>query len=102
MNYIMTQEQLDKFIKLYFDKWFINSKYGTREFDNDGRNWTGFWIDDETLLVGHPELDDSEMWFSNGRILDGWVYFDIKPEEFYDSLKRYLERKYDIDIQKVV
>jgi len=102
MDYKITQDQLDKFIKPYFDKWFINSEYGTRDNDNDGRNWTGFWIDNDTLLVGHPELDDSGLWFSNGQILNGWVYFDTKPEEFYDSLKRYLKKKFQIQIEKII
>ena len=102
MDYKITQDQLDKFMKLYFDRWFINSVYDTRDMEEDGRSWTGFWIDDDNLLVGYPELDDPGLWFSNGQFLDGWLYFSIKPEEFYDSLKRYLERKYDLDIEKVV
>jgi hypothetical protein len=34
--------------------------------------------------------------------LDGWTYFDIKPEQFYDSLKRYLEKTYEIKIGDVM
>jgi len=101
MDYKITQDQLYKFIEPYFDKWFINSVYDTRDNDNYGRNWTGFWIDDDTLLVGHPELDDSGLWFSNGEILDGWVYFDIEPKEFYHLMKRYLYNKFEIEIKKI-
>jgi hypothetical protein len=53
-------------------------------------------------LIGHPANDDGGIWFSNGEILDGWTYFDIKPEQFYDSLKRYLEKTYEIKIGDVM
>jgi len=34
--------------------------------------------------------------------VDGWSNFNIKPKEFYDLMGRYLERKYDVDIEKVL
>ena len=95
MKYFINQEQFDKIIEKYFDKRFKDSFYETMRY-NDGQRWTGFWVDDETLLIGHPELDDSGIWFSNGRILDGWTYFDIDPKEFYLAMERYLNKKYGI------
>lgn len=101
MKYIVNQEQFDKIIKHYFDKRFENAVLKTEKLDEDGGNrWTGFWVREgknEILLLGHPEFPtDPEMWFSNGQIFDGWVYFDIEPNEFYRAMERYLEKKYGL------
>ena len=101
MDYKITQDQLDMVVKPYFDKWFINSEYGTRR-NEDGYRWTGFWVGNKTLLIGHPELDDSGVWFSNGQILDGWIYFDIEQKEFYHSMKRYLCKKFEVEVQEII
>lgn len=96
-------DQFDKIIKIYFDKFFKNSKFETKK-NSLGDMWTGFWIDRDNshvLLVGHPAFDDSEMWFSNGEILDGWSYFDIKPNYFKELLKRYLKNQYDLKVENM-
>jgi hypothetical protein len=104
MNYIINEEQLDRIIKPYFDKRFKDSEYDTRKSGFEDL-WTGYWVTKDgfsRLLIGHPANDDGGIWFSNGEILDGWTYFDIKPEQFYDSLKRYLEKTYEIKIGDVM
>jgi len=101
VKYIVNQEQFDKIIKHYFDKRFENAVLKTAKLE-EGNRWTGFWVREgknEILLVGYPELHDSEMWFSNGQILDGWVYFDIEPNEFYRAMERYLEKKYGLVVK---
>ena len=104
MNYIIKEEQLDRILKLYFDRRFKDSEYDTRKSGFEDF-WTGYWVshgDTSTLLIGHPADDDAGIWFSNGQILDGWSYFDMTPEQFYDALKRYLETTYEIEIGKVM
>ena len=104
MKYEITSKQLDNVLRPYFEKYFTNSVYDTKK-NQDGDLWTGYWQKsgkNYDLLIGYPFGDNANVWFYNGQILQGQLYYGIDNTEFIDSIKRYLMDVYGERIETIV
>ena len=103
MKLIITENQLDRVIKKYFDSVFDQAVF--KDYDVGG-SWEGFIILDNspdgfTTLVGRPIGDD--FWFSNGQFFNGWwEMFNMVPEDFNEKLSKYIKERYNIDMGKIL
>ena len=98
MDYILSEEQLDKVMKHYFDYKFENAvlKKEKIAIDNSDIPWYGFWVDDNVVL-GYPveSTNVSYTWFSDGPYFQsGWDLFGLTTPEFLNTMVRYLNKKY--------
>lgn len=100
MDNKLSQEQLDSLIKPYFDVRFDGSviKTGLVDFGNE---WFGFWKDGENIL-GCPS-DKDETWYCSGpHFSDGILLFSLRPTEYYEAMRRYVNKNYPrLDIKKI-
>ena len=92
MKYIISEEQLDKMVKSFLDKYFDDSEIMTSYYDNG--NWFGIFSDGN-LLIGHPANYDDNLWFYNGQIVGHGVdMFSLEPHEWANAIKRYMNKNY--------
>jgi hypothetical protein len=93
---------MNKRINKYFDWKFENGIVDTRPYGTRDLDWTGIWIDD-FLVVGYPENNSSEEWFSNGPYFSGGAdLFGVTYREFYNAMTMFLNSKYpDIKIKTI-
>lgn len=101
MDYIITPEQLDKMTKPFFDMEFKGAEWG-EHLSNDNMKWYGVINQDNVLLVGHPEYD-SDNYYTNGHHFSNmWKFFGIEPNEFTQSMGRYIKKKYGVDFKSIM
>ena len=93
---------LENVLKTYFDSYFDKSKFVTKKNLRDGSLWKGFWIDSKILIGSPADKFQNGILFSNGEILNAWKMFNMKPTEFFEELKNYLEKKYGLEITTVL
>jgi len=102
MEYNITPEQLDKVIKPFFDKEFKHAKWGEHNDSYGGGEWFGVINQDDVMLVGHPS-HDSDMYFTNGEYFNNmWDLFSVKPQEFNESMGRYIKKKYGCKFERIM
>lgn len=97
----MTESQIDKLMKRYWDFHFDNS-YLTKYKTPYGSIWYSIVKEQNNeivMLVGKPTDDESnKTWFSDGTyFINGWRVFSIEPKEFNESMRRYIIRKFNIN-----
>jgi len=97
MDYILSEEQLDKVMKHYFDYKFENAVLKKEKINIDvAIPWYGFWVNDN-IILGYPveSTDVSYTWFSDGPYFQSaWDLFGLTPPEFHNTMIRYLNKKY--------
>lgn len=104
MNYEITTEQLDRFLRSYFDKYFNQSVYANQK-NEDGHFWTGYWLEQDgkkIILAGHPTSSNVGVWYYNGEILEGQLYFGLEIKDFIGAIKRYLNNVLGQNIKEVM
>jgi len=90
MNYSVTEEQLDRLMKSYWDDKFSGAEVGVIENYVEDNDWYGI-SKGRLLLVGKP-IDAISCWYSNGEYFGGgWNMFGINPMEFNESMLRYVK-----------
>ncbi len=90
MKYSVTDEQLDRLMKSYWDNKFSGAEVGVIENYVEDNDWYGI-SKGRLLLVGKP-IDAISCWYSNGEYFGGgWNMFGIKPMEFNESMLRYVK-----------
>jgi hypothetical protein len=100
MEYHLSQEQLYKIMKPFFDYRFKNSKLDIRNYE--GETWKGLWGSDGQLLVGSTNYEDDSNYYYNGEYFGGeWEIFNINISVFTDMMTLYLEEEYDLKINSL-
>lgn len=105
MEYVLSSTQIDKILKPFWDQEFEGAK--VRNIDLSGEKWTGVVkVDDElglTLLIGRP-VDRRDMkWFSNGHYFTNkWDLFGMTPKDFNESMARYVNDNFGLDVTDVL
>ena len=90
MNYSVTEEQLDRLMKSYWDDKFSGAELGVIENYVEDNDWYGIHKG-KLLLVGKP-IDSKGCWYCNGEYFGGgWGMFGIEPPEFNESMLRYVQ-----------
>jgi hypothetical protein len=102
MNYSVTEEQLDRLMKSYWDDKFSGAEVGVIENYVEDNDWYGIHKG-KLLLVGKP-IDSKGCWYSNGEYFGGgWGMFGIEPPEFNESMLRYIKATfYPISIECIM
>lgn len=102
MDYKITESQLDKVLKPFFDKEFKHAEWSEYNDSYGGGKWYGYVNQDGIILAGHPSHDDSIL-FTNGQHFSNmWDLFSVDPNDFNKSLLRYIEKKYGKTFNKVI
>lgn len=100
MKYIITESQIEKILKKYFDGVFNDAEFKVHKMDSDD-NWKGF-VKDDVFLVGYP-IDDNSFWYTNGQYFNPmWDMFGIDVREFNTYMGEYLENRYNIEINHIM
>ena len=106
----MTNNQIDKITKPYWDEIFDEAKLGivrpNENVDDFEEDWYGAYKmigDKKKLIVGYNKLSPDSFWFSNGPTFEGGEsLFMIKTYDFYEALKRYLIKNYGAYIENII
>jgi hypothetical protein len=102
MNYKITSEQLDRVLFPFFEKEFKHAEWGEHDDSYGGGKWYGYVNQDGVLLVGHPSHDDSVI-FTNGQHFSNmWDLFSVDPQDFNESMLRFMEKKYGKTFNEVM
>ena len=102
MEYNLTPEQLDRIIKPYFDKEFKHAKWGEDVSSNSNDVWYGVINQDNIMLVGH-QSDNNDMYFTNGEYFNNmWDLFSVNPQDFNESMGRFIKKKYGCEFKKIM
>ena len=107
MEYELTDKQLDRLMKPYWDTMFENSKLGTLvEYGDDDDDWRGIikkTPNGKELLIGYPYLDIGDTWYSNGSYFEGgWTMYNIHTGDFNASMRRYVNDRFGTNIEAVI
>jgi hypothetical protein len=90
MNYSVTEEQLDRLMKSYWDDKFDGAEIGVIENYVEDNDWYGI-RKGKLLLVGKP-IKSVGCWYSNGEYFGGgWSMFGIEAPEFNEAMLRYVQ-----------
>ena len=93
-------KEIDRILSSYWERKFGNSELMEGEYSD--QSWIGFF-DGDKLLLGTPNTTKDNQWFCNGEVFaDAWNYFSLSPEEFYDSMRRFVNGKYELGIQNII
>jgi hypothetical protein len=107
MNYILTEKQIDKIMKPFWDYHFNDSNFVEDiKGSDDWRDWSGFIKKlpngHKILLVGFIK-SSPDMWYSDGSYFyNSKNMFNLTPHEFHNSMKRYLKNKFGFNIDKIM
>lgn len=101
METSLTNQQIDKVLKPYWDDKF---KGATLSTVND---WTGLAIDTpqgKDIIVGFPIKNASMVdWYYDGPYFyNEWLVFGVTTNEFRDSMKRYLQNNFGVEIRTLM
>ena len=102
MNYSVTEEQLDRLMKSYWDDKFNGVEFGKIKNYSGSEDWYGIKRG-RFLIIGKP-VKSVDCWFSNGEYFGGgWGMFGIEPPEFNESMLRYIKNTfYPISIECIM
>lgn len=104
MKYIVEEPQIDRIIKPFFEEHFGTAKYGN--WKTDGVPWEGIYKDENDTLVvllGFPIYDTENRWYSNGQYFRGWWdMFGLEPSDFNESMKRFVNKKFKLNINEIL
>ena len=101
MDYRISPEQLDKIVRPFFDREFRHAKWGEYNDSYGGGKWYGVVNEDGVLLAGYPSHND-EILFTNGKHFSNmWDFFSVDPQDFNESIARYVEEKYGRSFNRV-
>lgn len=96
----MTDAQIDKIMKDYWDSKFeggILANYN---------GWTGILMDTpegKDIVVGYSNKKGGWQWYTEGPYFGNDMdIFGMSYKKFCDSMKRYLEKKFDIEIGNIM
>lgn len=113
MEYIVTEEQIDRILEPFFEEHFGDAKlieynniYDGGDDENYKEAWKGFSITkdgERKILLGRPlSGPDNNDWFSNGEYFNGWWnVFNLEVVDFNESMRRFVNEKYDMNIDKI-
>lgn len=105
MDYVLTEKQLDRLLKPYFDKEFEDTEYTTTINKGSGTEWTGFYKNisgNLEFMVGFAN-GDRDNWFVNGPVFNNeWDIFGIDYNNFIQSMSRYLSERFGINIPRMI
>ncbi len=94
MKYSVTDEQLDRLMKSYWDSKFNEVEFGVIKNYSGNEDWYGIKRG-RFLIVGKP-VKSVGCWFSNGEYFGGgWGMFGIEPVEFNKSMLRYVQDNFE-------
>ncbi len=105
----MTDNTIDKLMKPYWDEKFKDAYLGDFYSKNSGwrEDWYGIVIKKpnggEELIVGYPIKDkDDSLWFYDGNMFtNGHILFNLSKPQFNQSMLRYINKKYNLNIKQV-
>ena len=104
MNYILSNEQLDRLMKPYWDGKFENTTLGTIEaHGTNNEDWFGF-VDPDTdrTILGRPADESDDEWYSwSGYFRGGGELYGLSDVEFRKALLRYLNKRYNLNIRYI-
>ena len=114
MDYILTEEQIDRILKPFFEETFRDAELIEYEIEHDSddddetykEGWMGFSVIKDgkrEVLLGRPlPYRDKGEWFSDGKYFNGWwEMFNLKVIDFNESMRRFVNQKYDMGIDKI-
>jgi hypothetical protein len=106
----MTNKNIDKLMKPYWDEKFNDAYLGEHRKELSG--WEDAWDGvimkrpdgSEILIVGYPVPDDNpNTWFYDGNVFtNGEKLFNIGIGEFNKSMVRYINEKYNLKVKSVL
>ena len=100
----LENELIDRLTKSYFDNVFENLIFRR---ENEHSDWYGFFKPNNKLILGKKD-DDGRDLKSGIFYYDGLVFmndheiFSLSKEKFYNSMLRYLNKKYGMNISKII
>lgn len=97
----MTNEQLDKVMKPYWELRFGDVEL--KLFNVDKGRWFGL-SEDDGIICGCPEEDIRyrDWYYSSTYFNGGKELFDVALNEFLHAMKRYLNTTYNLNIETIV
>lgn len=106
MKYIVTESQLDKIYKKYFDMEFKDSYYTKNITSDDYGNWRGICFMDngnERMLLGQPIEDNPEKdsWYYDGTYFTPGV-IDVEFLDFRNLMKDYVNDRFNLKIRELL
>lgn len=102
MDYKITESQLDRILKPFFDKEFEGSEWGKYNDQYGGGKWYGYVNQDGVILAGHPSHDDSILFTNGQHFTNMWDLFSISPQDFNEAIGRYIKMRYDKTFGKIM
>ena len=92
----MNVDRFDKILERYWDDIFKDC-----ELKPHADGWTGMVTKDNKMIVGYIEED--EMWYYDGNILQlHEKVLGISLSWYKESMKNYLNRKFNLNIMEVM
>jgi len=108
MDYILTEKQIDKLMKPFWDYHFNDSNFyeDIEGLDDYVDGWSGFIKElpngNKILLVGFVK-SSPDMWYSDGSYFyNSMKMFNLTPREFDNSMRRYIKNKFGYNINKII
>lgn len=100
----MTDAQIDKILKPYFDTEFEGSEYTRKFYGQFKEEWIGFFKNTSRgleLLVGYPADEGDFIWYCNDISETVSNILNIGDKEARDSIIRYVKNKFNIKIRHI-
>lgn len=116
MKYIITDEQIDRILKPFFEGTFKDAKLieydyeHAHDYEDEIEDYTEGWVGfslikdgKREVLLGRPsETQNKNEWFSNGEYFNGWWdMFNLELKDFNESMRRFVNEKYNMNIDKI-
>ena len=102
MKYRVTDDQLYSVMEKFFDKKFKGAVLEPRVYHNSyggSEMWYGLWNENGDLLVGNNTENELNIYYFDGKIFeDEWKLFGITPNAFSDMMAKYLNEKYNMNV----
>lgn len=102
----LDNELIDRLTKSYFDNVFENVTFRRQ---NEHSDWYGFFTPNNILILGKELDDDDGIDLKSGTFYyDGSVFmndheiFSLSKKKFYNSMLRYLNKKYGMNISNII
>jgi hypothetical protein len=97
----MTENTIDKLMKPYWDEKFKDVYLGVNKND-----WYGLLMKTpdgiEKLIVGNVSGDDNGTWFYDDNMFtNGHILFNLSKPQFNQSMLRYINKKYNLNLKSV-
>ena len=102
----MTDNTIDKLMKPYWDEKFKDAYLG--DFCINKNDWYGLLMKTpdgiEKLIVGDDNgVNNNGTWFYDGNMFtNGHILFNLSKPQFNQSMLRYINKKYNLNLKSVV